>query len=248
MMGNGQSFYLQDLEWDTDYFGVKTSKLVLSGELNENDTQLVIENLKSHDFIVIANNQNNYKNNYWISRNTTAFLVDMNIQFIKKIDRQILVTRNNDDVVLFEDDEEVKAEIKKIAAQSFQFSRFFNDPYLPRNKSHRVYEEWINNSFGATNKKNLYIKCDNEVAGFLLFSFNSELIITIELIAISSKFQGRKLGQILMHELEKFSLKLGSSELRVGTQIDNSPAVNFYARNGFQYTGCHSIYHYWPNK
>lgn len=247
MVGNMHSFYLYDLEWDTNYFGVKSSKLVLSGDLNDNDTELIMKNLRSRDFVVISNIRNSYKNNYWISQNTTAFLVDMNIQFTKTIDRQLSLTHNNG-VVLFEDDEEVKAAIKKIAAESFQFSRFFNDPYLSKNKSYRVYEEWINNSFGAPKKQILYINRDNKVAGFLLFSINNDSIITIELIAISSEFQGQKLGHILMRELEYFSVKVGSSELRVGTQIDNTSAVNFYTRNGYQYSACHSIYHYWPDK
>jgi ribosomal protein S18 acetylase RimI-like enzyme len=57
------------------------------------------------------------------------------------------------------------------------------------------------------------------------------------------------IGTIMMSNLEAYLINhLNSIEiLQVGTQSNNTKAINFYIKNGFKVRELRSIYHYWPN-
>jgi dTDP-4-amino-4,6-dideoxy-D-galactose acyltransferase len=83
--------------------------------------------------------------------------------------------------------------------------------------------------------------------GFLLFSIKDNCA-TIELISLSSKAQGKGAGTKLISALNNFAHKKGVTAIKVGTQVDNIQAVNFYLKKGFTYNQRNAVYHYWPRK
>jgi ribosomal protein S18 acetylase RimI-like enzyme len=242
---NKKSFEAFVLDWDTNYFNVKSAKVILKDNLSKNDKKEILEYCNNFEFITISNLNNNSENNIWIAQKTKSFLADMNVQFIKNIDKpSIKMDKFTNVYNLFPENED----LLNISKKSFLYSRFFNDPYLPKEKSQNIYLQWTKNSFNKLEKYFVITKINEKIAGYILFSMNLvNSFAIIELIAVDEKFRGKGIGKSLMTGLENFTYEKGVKVIRVGTQVDNISAIRFYNTCGFKYLNCNSIYHYWPN-
>lgn len=242
-----KNFEIRPLEWDSNYFQVKSSKVILNKQLRNDEKNDLLLKMKQYEFITIQNVNNEPLNNHWIGSSTTAFLTDVNVQFIKPIsanDPKTCVTEK----VVISNNFDFHDEIVDIASESFVYSRFYNDPNIDKNKSREIYKNWVINSFHNEKKYFTLIFVDGKISGFLLFSFIDSHNSVIELIAISSQFQKMSLGMKLIHSTITFLREKNKNFLQVGTQIDNVQAMNFYTKNGFKLNAKSSIYHYWPKK
>ena len=236
-------YKFEELQWDSDYFGVKSAKVFLNEQLDGADFQEVINITSCFEFVTITNIDNNPQNNYLMGTCSNAFLVDTNIQF------QILINSKKTEQYYPINNCFPKNEIIiQIAKDSFNYSRFFNDPYLDIELSKEIYMKWVENSFQKEDKYFIIAKEDNIVFGFILFSYNNNQEIVIELISLDKKSQGKGIGTKLINTLINKAQLNDVSKIKVGTQIDNLQAMNFYAKKGFSICAKSSIYHYWPRK
>lgn len=243
---NSKSFEAFALDWDTNYFGVKSCKIVLKNSITKDDQNEILNFCNKFDFVTITNLGNNNQNNIWIGKKTKAFLIDMNIQFVKNINKQ---QSRLDKFTNVYNSFPKNENVLKIAQKNFLYSRFFNDPWLPKEQAKKIYVQWTECAFDKTEKYFVITKRNNEIAGYLLFSMNFEYsFATIELIAVDETFRGKNIGKSLITELESFTYEKGIRLIKVGTQVDNIQAIRFYNSCGFQYASCSSVYHYWPNK
>lgn len=229
------------LDWDTKYFGVNTAKVVLHDKLEEHEFDELLQRTKEFQFVTFINVNNNPFNNFLIGKMTSSFLVDTNMQFQKKVTSKLehasyRIENNCEEII----------EVTYIASEEFNYSRFFNDPNLDFEAAKNIYANWVKNSFGRPDKYFILAK-EKEIVGFLLFSLKDD-IATIELISLSARAQGKGVGTKLISTLENFAYEKGISFIRVGTQVDNIQAVNFYLNKGFTYNEKSSVYHYWPRK
>jgi dTDP-4-amino-4,6-dideoxy-D-galactose acyltransferase len=242
----GQNFECYPLDWDTEYFGVKSARVNLSGIIREEDQNKIMEYCKSYEFITISNLGNMKENNQWIGKKSNAFLTDMNIQFLKTIQKEPDFI---DDLTEVHKSYHKEEKVVYIAQSAFSYSRFFNDSGLPKQQADNIYLHWTECAFQQENKYFIITKRNDEVAGYVLFSMNIEdNSIIIELIAVDDKYQGQRVGKSLISKLESFMFKKGIKKIKVGTQIDNGIAIRFYTTCGFQYETCNSVYHLWMNK
>lgn len=239
------SFEFTSLHWDTKYFKVKSAKAVLNKKVSDAEGNRLARLSSEFDFITIVNKNNDPINNLWIANNTTSFLTDMNIQFIKnKKDFIKKLCNGNLKVINCLPRNE---EIYQIAFSSFLYSRFFNDPNLNTTKTEALYANWVLNSFGKDDKHFIIAESNHKVSGFLLFSIDRiSSSCVIELIAVDKLYAGRRIGKQLITKLENYVINLEVENIKVGTQVNNITASNFYTACGFKYTECASIYHYWP--
>lgn len=238
-----QNFECFPLDWDTEYFGVKSARVNLKGIITEANQVLILDYCKAFEFITIANVDNIKENNYWIGKKTNAFLTDINIQFEK------VVERKPDFVDKFTEVHKAyprNEKIVDIAKSAFVYSRFFNDPSLPEKQAKNIYFHWTECAFYQKSKYFAVANRDSEIAGYILLSVNEEeQVATIELIAVDEKFRGKQIGKSLVFAIELFAYDNGLKKIKVGTQIDNISAIRFYISCGFQYVSCNSIYHLW---
>lgn len=238
---SSKAYELQSLEWDTNYFGVSSARVNLSGIVDENDQKEIIAFCKGYDFVTILNPNNIKENNHWIGNKTNAFLADMNIQFSKYL---IEMPDYYDDKIYIANCLSKNEQIINIAKKSFNYSRFFNDPSLPREKANKIYLHWTECAFNQEDKYFVVSEEDGKIAGYLLFSLTKESSI-IELIAVDKRSQGQNVGKSLICSMESFVLNKGINKIKVGTQVNNISANLFYSNLGFKYAGCMSMYHLW---
>lgn len=243
---SGQSFDAFPLEWDTDYFDVQSARVVLNDIVPKVEQKEILDYCSNFEFVTLSNLKNKQENNIWIGTDTTAFLTDLNMQYTKQIK---VPTRVHDNFIHIYNTFPRNEEVLKIAQHAYLYSRFFNDPWLPRGKALNVYVHWTNCAFDKPEKYFVIAEKNNRVLGYLLFIINEEHAnAVIELIATSSLHRGQNIGGSLIANLESFAFERGLKTIKVGTQADNIPAARFYSKCGFQYTLCNSIYHYWPNR
>lgn len=238
---SSKNYELRSLQWDTDYFGVSSARVNLSGIVDEKGQEEIIEFCKDYDFVTISNLDNLKENNQWIGNKTNAFLADMNIKFIK-----VLVDKTdfNDEKTYVANNVSRNEQIINIARKSFNYSRFFNDPRIHEVKANNIYVHWTECAFNQENKYFIITEREGNVAGYILFSINEESSV-IELISVDKKYQGQRVGKSLIHTMELFVIDKGIKKIKVGTQVNNISAIQFYNAMGFKYVSCGSMYHLW---
>src|SRR5690606_7935202 len=105
--------------------------------------------------------------------------------------------------------------------------------------------QWIINAFNKRDKYFALSKGDEEeVNGFLLFSYSDNACV-IELIAVSQKALKYGIGTRLFKAVENETLLQRLEKIKVGTQVRNLGAINFYHKVGCKQLGCHQVYHLW---
>lgn len=237
---NSKNYELIPLEWDTEYFGVSSARVNLSGIVEDGEQKDIIDFCKNYDFVTISNQNNIKENNYWIGNRTNAFLADINIQFLKDItDKKIY-----DEKTYVANNLSRNEQIINIANKSFKYSRFFNDQNLPTKQASNIYTHWTECAFNQENKYFVISEIEGNIAGYILFSFNKDISV-IELIAVDERYQGQRVGKTMIDTLEYYVIDKGNNKIKVGTQVDNVAAVQFYSAMGFKYVSCGSIYHLW---
>lgn len=242
---SGENYKCFPLQWDTDYFGINSARVILNGAVSTDEQNSIIEYCENYNFVTVFNSGNLNENNYWIGTRTKAFLVDMNIQFTKHL---TCVNCNSDTDILFYNSYPRNEELINITKTAFQYSRFFNDPRLPKNQAQGIYLYWTECAFNKEDKYFAICKRGHSVLGFILFTIDVKIETTvIELIAVDDKHRGQKVGKTMITALESFLYARGIKKIRVGTQINNVLAISFYTSVGFQNDSCNAVYHMWSN-
>ncbi|MGV8155102.1 MAG: GNAT family N-acetyltransferase [Alkaliphilus sp.] len=240
---SGENYDCFPLNWDTNYFNIKSARVNLKEIVTKENQEKIMTYCDSFEFITIANIGNDKENNLWIGKTCSAFLTDINIQFSKKIGNK---PDYIDEFTEIYNNYPKNEKVLNIAKNTFLYSRFFNDPLLPGKEAKNIYLHWTECAFSQANKYFVITKRKNVVAGYLLFSIDKEKnFATIELISVDDNYQGQKVGKSMIAELESFAYKEGLGHIRVGTQVDNIDATQFYINCGFHYINCSTVYHLW---
>ena len=241
---------IKESKWDSKIFNKKVGIINLENHLNSIEITNLKKEVTEYDLVVVKDFTNDFKNSEIISNDLNGYIVDLNVQFFKKI------STNNYEIATTIDEEKVlssrdKSKIIAIAGNSFKHSRFYNDHNIEKKIANKVFENWIINSFENNNKKIIFHKSDKEILGFLLLSIDDlQQEIIIELIAVDSKVTAKGIGKLLMSKFESSfsSEKYINYFFKVGTQINNITAMNFYIRNNYRVQKESRTYHIWNNK
>ena len=245
-MPESKNYSSRYLDWDTDFFGVKSGRIELFNEVTVTEQREILEALENFEFTTIYNHNNNNENNAWIGEKLTASLKDVNVQFSMQLKEQ-----NHD--VDKDENIEIKNNLGKnddiisIAENSFLYSRFYNDKKLNQDKAAKIYRQWVTSAFNRESKFFLYYKLQERIIGFVLFSLNDSEA-TIELIAVDKLSSGKGIGNKMIRHLKKHLFNNDIEVLNVGTQVNNINAINFYIASGFKYSHCASVYHHWKSQ
>lgn len=237
---NAVTFY--NLNWDTDFFGVASGKAILHRALTLNEWDELKTRFKDYEFLSIVNQNSDPENAQMIGKNTSAFLADVNIQFLKKLQFPNEMPTS----ITLHQALERNNQIIKVA--DFQFSKFTEDPELAKRGGDQLYQQWLINSFGKRDKFYAISKDKvGDINGFLLFSYSDNTCV-IELIAVSQNETKGGIGTNLFKAVEYATRQHGLSEIKVGTQVRNMDAINFYHKVGCKQVGCHQVYHLWKER
>ena len=60
---------------------------------------------------------------------------------------------------------------------------------------------------------------------------------TIEDMIVSKDFRGRGIGKQLLNQMAIYAQEIGLTRLQLLADVENTPALEFYDKNNWQYTG-----------
>ncbi|WP_232824257.1 GNAT family N-acetyltransferase [Paraliobacillus zengyii] len=236
-MDNAVTF--NELKWDTHFFGVTSAKAILHRPLTLNEWEELKAKFKDYQFISIVNQYSEPINAQLIGKDTSAFLADVNIQFEKKIAEVNELPENTTINQSLESNDQI------IDLANFKYSKFTEDSELAKRGGYNVYIHWLENTFNKHDKKFVLSKDENEnINGFLLHSYIENACV-IELIAVSHKKKKVGIGTSMFKALEYGAKKHRVKKIRVGTQVRNLDAINYYHKVGCKQVGSHQVYHLW---
>jgi ribosomal protein S18 acetylase RimI-like enzyme len=143
--------------------------------------------------------------------------------------------------------------LRRIAAESFQYSRFHMDPRIGREKAALTRSEWVENAVKGGDKTVLTIRSQRvstekiEIAGFVCIRIPSgsgaKKTGVLDLIAVHPDYQGRGLGLALTRACLEACRREGCQSVEVGTQAHNIPSIRLYETVGFRLSGAAYSYH-----
>jgi len=134
-------------------------------------------------------------------------------------------------------------ELTKMAVLIGESSRYFKDPLIPRERAVHLYETWLKNSiFGGRASEVVGLFDERRLAGIATLKDEEERVV-IDLIGVSTAFQGRGVGTRLLQEVFRYAHERGRREVVVTTEGENVPANRFYQKNGFLLTEVSFVFH-----
>lgn len=244
---NNHNKLIKESKWDSNIFNKKVGVINLEKYLTEEEIHELKKEIICYDLVVVKDFTNNFKNSEIISSELNGYIVDLNVQFFKKIiinDVAYNITSNEENVLNSKD----RSKIIEIASNAFKHSRFYNDHNIEKHIADKVFGNWMIDSFENENKRIIVHKSDGEVLAFLLLYINDSLKeIIIELIAVDSNIAAKGIGKKLMSDFEySFSSEMYKEYIfKVGTQVNNITAMNFYIKNDYKIQRESRTYHIW---
>ena len=237
-----QKYKIEKLIWDTNFFNINCAKIILKAEIDKEDIKKINQYIKRDkiQFLTIQNNNNNEINNIVIRNIKNIYLADVNIQFIKNVNKDHNSFIEN--YIKISNNVEEDNNILEISKSAFIYSRFLRDTRLKN--GNQVYKEWAKSAFNRKDKFFCYYNTNNKTEGFIIFSVDKvNSCIIIELMAIEKEYRNKGIGTNLIKKLENYALKENINYIKVGTQLNNIEAQNFYIKNNFKHYQNNSIYH-----
>lgn len=231
----------QLLIWDTEFFGIKTGRII-PASLRENQLVSMLTEMRQKGFQLV----------YWSSKHQYAydFQSYSGILVDKKVTYEINLRNINPASIPVPKTESYSsslpfAQLEKLAVQSGVYSRFALDNKFPHEKFTALYKAWIRKSVsGEIADEVLVIRQNNQIAGMVTLS-NKNGVGDIGLIAVDKKFRGRKFGQQLVWDAQRWFIQHSCHTSRVVTQGDNLSACRLYEKCGYQKTKIEFYYHFW---
>jgi ribosomal protein S18 acetylase RimI-like enzyme len=221
---------IKKLEWDTAFFGLRVGELDFKEWqdcLNETDYDLLYV-ISFDDFdLEIKGFENTFS--------------EQKIKFFKELKRP---QELSDNVFSFKESDNIQ-EVYELAYESGKHSRFLLDKNFSPEKFKDLYKRWIDNSIAGNFADDvLLFKYDRKTVGLLSFKTTDKDAV-VGLIAVSSQYQGKGIGGIMLKHLEGFLFNKGINSLTIPTQHQNQQACYFYNKLGYSISEQTYIKHYW---
>lgn len=168
------------------------------------------------------------------------FLVDTNVQLQKLNDKSSFLTNNLD--VRFSKPSDQDG-VLKVAASSFVYDRFHNDPDITQENAEKIKVEWAKNYFmNARGDWMVVAEEEGVISGFLQLLHGADGALIIDLIAVDKNYRNNGAAQKMINFAMQ-NCETKTEVVRVGTQIANIPSISLYLKMGFCLTSAQYVFH-----
>lgn len=224
------------LQWDSDFFGVKTASITLDGSENLADIDRQLSDLKRDDvrlaylFSPLPLPQGH--TGKWL-------LVDRKRSYLNPSPEANGLPA---DVTTFQGN---PSALHSLAIEAGGHSRFAVDPNIPAKKAEELYTTWIDNSVLHGFADHVFTIQDHDEPNAAMITLRRRGgEISIGLLATHPGHRRRGLARKLIKAAETIAAADGL-QLEVTTQADNQEACAFYASCNFNTFTDTYVYHIW---
>jgi len=167
-------------------------------------------------------------------------LVDTNVQLQKLSYKSSFLINNLN--IRFSNPSDQEG-VLKIAANSFTYDRFHNDPFITQEDAEKIKVEWAKNYFKNARGNWMIVAEDRGIiSGFLQLLHGVDGALIIDLIAVDHNYRNTGVAQSMI----SFAMQNCENRIevvRVGTQIANLPSIALYLKMGFSITSAQYVFH-----
>lgn len=239
---------IENLEWDSDFFGIKVGRLIVS-DLNSFDAvsfnkQVLSDN---YDLVYIVSLKKMLDFEKLSPLNLS--LMDIQITMSKKVD----ITECTDHPYEFRTElsEKELNECYSIVEQTASVSRFFNEPLIGPEKTKKLYRRWVDNAVSTNYADGIIISKNNDkIVGVHIVTTDVNLGIGhCSVIGVSENEKGNGIGRDLWFQaLNYWNIRSNVKKYHVPFSIQNLESFNFHLKIGFnKIEEVKYIYHYRKN-
>jgi dTDP-4-amino-4,6-dideoxy-D-galactose acyltransferase len=132
-------------------------------------------------------------------------------------------------------------ELKAMARENHNQTRFFSDPHFDRDKAHELYAVWIERDLGST----WIFENNQKPVAYCSAIVGSNGTADIGLIGVHAALQGKGLGYTLLNQVCSLLADSGAQKIDVVTQGRNVHALQLYSKSGFRIRSIDLWYHKW---
>jgi len=222
---------LEPLSWDTQVLGLNSARVVdIAGSSATPDYAALTSKLRSLGFqYVIARRPQAEWSRFRAFEAAGFQLVDGILSYRRELGSVPHAT-GNFRVATAAD----ATAVGEMAARTFVYSRFHNDPLLSGKMAAHVHNEWAKNSVLGKAADCVWLAEENgRLMGFCTGKISGETG-SIVLLAVDKNFSGRGLGHNLSYKVCEWFKLQGAKVVTVQTQTSNVPAMSLYTSAGFQ--------------
>ena len=131
--------------------------------------------------------------------------------------------------------------VGRVARESFSFSRFHRDPFIPVETANRLKEAWARNFFtGKRGDQMIVAEQDRKITGFLQLLKNQKTL-TVDLIAVHPAKRSRGMAAAMIRYAENSNPNF--EFIQAGTQEANPPSIALYEKLGFEMISQELVFH-----
>lgn len=237
---------ITELKWDSKFWGFPVA-YVSSKHLTENIIYRIEEVIKRDKFRLVEYLCNCHDSRSVRTAEKYGFhFADIRLSFEKNLDKEgnVLLPAN---VVFAKAKEKDVPRLKEISGGLYRDSRYFFDANFDRSKVRQFYQCWIERAvLGKFDDACYCLYEDGLPLGFCSVKYNFvSKTANIGLFGVSSKYQGKGMGKLLLNMLFDKLKGKGINKVFVVTQGRNYAAQRLYQSAGFRTQATELWYHKW---
>ncbi|MBL7929257.1 MAG: GNAT family N-acetyltransferase [Bacteroidia bacterium] len=232
------------LEWDSNFFGFPIA-LIQKDVLGENELSMALSQLKNQGVKCVywpASAQHPELINFACKQN--GKLVDTKILYSRSLAGFTFTYAEKLYISPYTSDEP-DVQLKQLALASGIYSRFLKDERFGSKNFEKLYLQWITDSVKKKIALEVFVsRFQNDFTGMITVG-GKDGIGKIGLVAISEKYRGVGIGNMLMEYTLMWFNKKRYNKVEVATQKENQAACSLYAKFGFSPEKTYNYFHFW---
>jgi len=251
------------LPWDSRHFGFNMAKighLMVSGDYNKAFSvkkalvSFILQICRKEDIrhVSCRIDTSDFTSLHVLEADDFRIMDTMVTYIFNRFKHRLPCLKKLYDVRLFR--QEDLSSLLEIAYNRLLYGRFYNDVHLPRQKTEKMYMEWIKNYCSDLEQNRVFvIEKKNRVSGFLLYKKNMELerscgikIIGSGLSVVSPDAKGGYPALVMATAEDVISLSYDISEY--DTQLNNYESIKVMQGFGLDYVKSRYTLHKWLPK
>ncbi len=217
------------LPWDTQFFGYTVANVTeptTLAALKEAGVKLAYVSIPT----------DNLGESGWL-RALNGQRVDTKVTYAMKLEGSYAMSKE-----ITEYTGEMTPQLKSLATQAGEFSRFKVDARIGYTNFARLYQLWLAKSINHELAKAVFVT--PKQAGFLTVGIKNGRS-DIGLLAVDATTRGKGYGEALVRAAQHWSVAHGLKESQVVTQGNNVAASRLYEKCGYEIESTVALFHVW---
>jgi len=232
------------LDWDSEFFGFKVAQIIPSIS-SEQELKMILSQMRNDDIRLAYGSSLVADDTLKQPESFGGLLVDHKTTYVINF-KNVNIPENQPPVPVVSYESTMPSnDMKALAIQSGNYSRFAVDPRITKEKFINMYVLWIEMSIKKELAREvLVIFEDNRIVGMITLGEKNERG-EIGLFAVQEQYRGKGFGQALVTAAHRWFIEKGYAQGQVVTQKANVSACHLYEKCGYSVEKVETFYHFW---